>query len=155
MIEIVKYQKKYQMEIDAMLANIALEFEKHIYSKETEDTPLVPDVYWVALYNSNVIGTVGLALQNNYAILKRLFLKKEFRGQKFSLSNKLLLIALTYCVKNNIPVIYLGTMNQFIAAQRFYIKHGFHQILKKELPHDFMLNPSDDVFFKKLNITQE
>lgn len=152
MIEIVKYQKQHQTGIDELLRSISSEFENGIYTKETEQTPLVPDVYWVALINNDVIGTVGLSLVNNYAILKRMFLKKEFRGENIGLSAKLLKTALIYCADNKISELYLGTMSQFKAAQRFYIKHGFHQILANDLPSAFMLNPLDDVFFKKENI---
>lgn len=153
MIEIIKYQQKHQIGIDELLRSISLEFENGIYTKETEQTPLVPDVYWVALINNDVIGTVGLSLVNNYAILKRMFLKKEYRGKNIGLSTKLLTTALTYCCSNNISELYLGTMHQFKAGQRFYIKHGFERVVADDLPRDFMLNPLDNMFFKKHIIT--
>jgi hypothetical protein len=39
-------------------------------------------------------------------------------------------------------------MIQFKAAQSFYLKHGFIQILENELPDDFMKNLVDKVFFR-------
>lgn len=150
MINIVEYQKNHQTGINEMMINISSEFEIGIFSNETPQTPLIPDVYWVALIDGNIIGTVGLSLINDYAILKRMFIKKEFRGASIGLSNMLLKKAVSYCVSSKISEIYLGTMAQFIAAQRFYKKNGFDQILKNELPNDFMLNPLDSVFFRKV-----
>ncbi|NQZ22778.1 MAG: GNAT family N-acetyltransferase [Colwellia sp.] len=77
------------------------------------------DSYWIALVDDNVVGTVGLSLKNDYAILKSMFLQKEFRGASIGLSNMLLKKALTHCKTTKISEIYLGTMVQFKAAQRF------------------------------------
>ncbi|NQZ11343.1 MAG: GNAT family N-acetyltransferase [Algicola sp.] len=76
-------------------------------------------------------------------------LQKAFRGKDIGLSNKLLQTAMTYCSAAQISTVYLGTMQQFKAAQSFYIKHGFQQILEHQLPSDFMLNSLDSVFLKK------
>jgi N-acetylglutamate synthase-like GNAT family acetyltransferase len=150
MIHIVEYQKNHQASINEMMINISSEFEIGISSNESLKTPLIPDLYWVALMNGNIIGTVGLSLVNDYAILKRMFIKKEFRGASIGVSNMLLKRAITYCVSSKISEVYLGTMAQFIAAQRFYLKNGFDQILENELPSGFMLNPLDSVFFRKV-----
>lgn len=149
MIQVIEYIKEHQMGINEMMVDISLEFEGEIFAKATSQTPLIPDVYWVALFNDIVIGTVGLSLRSNYAILKRMMLKKEFRGKGISVSDKLLQTAMRYCLTAQFSDVYLGTMSQFKAAQRFYIKNGFYQILEQELPSDFMLNPLDSVFFKK------
>jgi len=149
MIQIVRYRKEHQLGIDVMMSTISLEFKCNMLSQDCSQTPLIPDVYWTALVDDSVIATIGLLVKNDYAILKRMMLTKEFRGKDISLSNKLLEVALTYCSAANISDIYLGTMNQFKAAQKFYKKNGFHQILKNELPNGFMRNPLDRLFFKK------
>jgi len=43
----------------------------------------------------------------------------------------------------------LGTMTQFVAAQKFYLKNGFESISKDELPEDFHPNPVDSLFYRK------
>ena len=153
MIKIVEYQKEHQVGINEMMINISLEFEHDIVSKDPSHTLSIPDIYWIALYNDTVIGTVGLSLNSGYAILKRMMLQKKFRGKEIGLSNKLLEIAMSYCSTHQISDVYLGTMIQFKAAQRFYNKHGFHQIQDQALPSDFIVNPLDSLFLKKCTYT--
>jgi N-acetylglutamate synthase-like GNAT family acetyltransferase len=148
-IKIVEYEKVHQVGIDEMMIKLSSEFERNIFSKNSLQTPLIPDIYWIALVDDNVIGTVGLSFKGDYAVLKKMFLKKTFRGEKIGVSNKLLKVAIAYCLDAKIFNIYLGTMIQFKAAQSFYKKNGFHQVLECELPNGFMLNPLDSVFFKK------
>jgi len=149
-IEIVSYQNFHQLDIDQMIKEIALEFDQPISSKPTDSTPLIPDKYWVALSNNEVIGTIGVVkIKTNFAVLKRMFLKKSFRGKIFGVSNLLLQTSINWCIENGIKQIYLGTMNQFKAAQIFYNKNGFKRISENELPHDFLHNPLDKVFFHR------
>ena len=148
MTRIVKYESAHQKEIDEMMHEIALEFDEQIFSKPTSESPIVPDNYWVALYKGKIIGTVGiLVVADDFGILKRMMLKKEFRGKEFGLSKLLLKTAIDWCNEHCISKLYLGTMNQFKAAQSFYINNGFKQISKNELPKNFLHNPLDKVFF--------
>lgn len=148
MTKIVRYTSAHQNGIDTMMNEIALEFDSEIFPKTTSETPIVPDKYWVAIDNGKVVGTVGvLVVDNNIGVLKKMMLKKEFRGKRFGISKKLLEIVIEWCKENNVSKIYLGTMNQFKAAQSFYTKNGFTQIPKSELPNNFLNNPLDNVFF--------
>jgi len=149
MIQIVKYTNSHQVGIDDMLNKIAMEFEKRIFCEKTSKTQLIPDLFWVALIDARVVGTIGLSIINGFAILKGMFLAKEARGSHLGFSQMMLDKALNYCIKTEISQLYLGTMSQFKAAQHFYIKNGFQPILKNELPQGFKLNPLDDVFFNK------
>jgi len=148
MIKIVIYESVHQNGIDKMMNEIAMEFDSKIFPKPTKETPIVPNKYWVALDNGKVIGTVGiLVAENNFGVLKKMILKKEFRGKEFGVSKKLLETVIKWCEKNSISKLYLGTMNQFKAAQAFYEKNGFKQISRNELPNNFLNNPLDKVFF--------
>lgn len=153
MIKIVAYQKEHQVGINEMMIDISLEFEHDIFSKDPSTTLSIPDIYWIALYDDTVIGSVGLSLKSGYAILKSMMLQKKFRGKEIGLSNKLLEIALSYCSTHQISDVYLGTMIQFKAAQRFYKNNGFHQVQQQALPHDFIVNPLDSLFFQKCTYT--
>lgn len=96
------------------------------------------------------MGTIGVdKIENNSVVLKRMFVQKSFRGKERGVAELLLQKALTWCKKENIDTIYLGTMNQFKAAHKFYEKNGFWQINKTSLPINFINNPVDDVFYKK------
>ncbi len=148
MTKIVTYKKIHQNGIDTMMNEIALEFDSEIFPKTKSDTSIIPDKYWVAIDNEKVIGTVGvLIIENSVGVLKKMMLKKEFRGKEFGVSKKLLKIVIEWCKENSISKLYLGTMNQFKAAQSFYKKNGFAQIPKSELPNNFINNPLDNVFF--------
>lgn len=147
---ITPYQNIHQSGIDDMMQEIALEFDEEISSKPTHTTPLVPDAYWVTLMNEQVIGTIGIVMvKNEFAILKRMMLKRSFRGKAFGISQLLLQTVLDWCVQNNVNQIYLGTMHQFKAAQIFYEKNGFQRISETELPSTFLTNPLDAVFYQR------
>jgi len=149
MIKIVPYKNVYQNDIDTMMNEIAAEFDTQIFSKPTNETPIVPNNYWVAIHNEKVIGTVGImVIKNRVGILKKMMLKKSFRGKELGISKLLLETVIHWCEQNDISKIYLGTMDQFKAAQLFYRKNGFKRISQNELPKDFLKNPLDTVFFE-------
>ncbi|WP_338813546.1 GNAT family N-acetyltransferase [Bernardetia sp. Wsw4-3y2] len=150
MTKVVVYESVHQNGIDEMMNEIAVEFEEQIFPKITVETPRVPDKYWVVLHNGKVVGAVGVVVvQNEFGVLKKMMLKKEFRGKEFGLSKLLLETVIEWTKENQISKIYLGTMNQFKAAQTFYKKNGFREILENELPLNFLKNPLDKVFFVK------
>lgn len=153
MIKIVPYKSTHQNGIDCMMTGIALEFDEDISPTPKNVTPIIPDMYWVAIIGDEIIGTAGvLSIGNNFAVLKNMMLKKEHRGKTIGISKTLLETVINWCENNQISKIYLGTMTQFKAAQLFYINNGFKRISKHNLPENFANNPLDDVFFVK-NIT--
>ena len=148
MIEIVPYESKYQAGIDLMMQEIAEEFIEPIMGGQQSNSVTFPDKYWVATYDGHVVGTAGLMIiKHEYGILKKMMLKKEFRGMVHNVAKLLLQTAIDESEKDQLECIYLGTMTQFKAAQSFYQKHGFQQIPEKELPADFLRNPIDTLFY--------
>jgi GNAT superfamily N-acetyltransferase len=150
MITIEPYNREFQNEINKMLFEISNEFETSIFHNGQPIKDIKYDKYWVALKGQEIVGTAAIVLiENRYAILKNMFVKKEFRGKRFGVSHTLLLKALHWCKSEKITNIYLGTMEQFIAAQKFYEKNDFHKIDRNQLPESFIHNPIDSVFYKK------
>lgn len=150
MITVKPYKSHFQEEINSMLLEISNEFESSIFSNDKKNKTIIYDKYWVAQKGQEIIGTVAILLiENGCAILKNMFVKKDYRGKRFNVSHTLLLKALNWCKSENITNIYLGTMEQFIAAQKFYKKNGFHKIDRNELPESFIHNPLDSVFYEK------
>ena len=148
MTKIVTYESAHQSGVDEMMNEIAKEFDEQIFPKPTSETPTVPNKYWVAVNDGKIVGTIGiLVVENDFGILKKMMLKKEFRGTEFGISKTLLETVIEWCKENRISKLYLGTMNQFKAAQYFYKKNGFKEISKNELPNNFLNNPLDKVFF--------
>ncbi|MFD2916325.1 GNAT family N-acetyltransferase [Psychroserpens luteus] len=153
MIKIIPYKNAHQNGIDAMMQDIDMEFKDSIFPKPTHEILIIPDAYWVAIINTKIIGTVAVInIENNFAILKNMMLKKEYRGKTQGISQSLLETVINWCEVKHIPEIYLGTMTQFKAAQSFYINNGFVKISEDKLPSNFLNNPLDTVFFVK-NIT--
>lgn len=151
-ISILPFQPAYQNGINEMMASIALEFREPIFSerstKITDVYLLSTNNYWVASDNGKIVGTIGIEkLSNNNSILKSMFIDKAYRGQ--GISNMLLETLLRWAKENNCNRVYLGTMTQFTAGQRFYEKNNFVQCAKMELPTDFTINTLDSLFYTK------
>ena len=147
MIEITPYQSIHQNRIDDMMTEIASEFNDNILSKPRSHTPNIPDAYWVAINNDKIVGTIALITVDDYGVLKKMMVKKEYRGKPLGTSKTLLETVVLWCKENNISKIYLGTMMQFKAAQSFYINNGFKRISEEKLPKNFIQNPLDSIFF--------
>lgn len=134
-----------------MMQAIALEFEEPIFSSSSlrivEVFALPGNKYWVAMADNKVVGTIGLMqLSDNNAVLKSMFVDKAFRGQ--SVSRLLMQMLIDWTTEHGCKEVYLGTMSQFMAAQRFYEKNGFERCNRTDLPSDFIANPLDSVFYR-------
>jgi GNAT superfamily N-acetyltransferase len=146
-IQIVLFEERHQPEVELLLASIGEEFSEPISTKNTNKTTLPADLYLVAVTENRVIGTISITrLEKENAVLKKMFLHKNYRGQ--GVAALLLLNVLNWAKGNGVNTIYLGTMTQFKAAQKFYEKHHFTMIGVEQLPGDFPINPIDSVFYK-------
>ncbi len=92
------------------------------------------DVFFVAEKDNKIIGTVGIKEDTDYtALLRRLFVKKEFRGKGFG--SKLLNKALNFCKKHNYKkVVFRGT-DMMQLALKVCLKNGFKEKDIINLPH--------------------
>lgn len=146
-IQIVLFEERHQPEVELLLESIGEEFPEPISTKNANRTTLPPDLYFVAVIENKVIGTISITrLEKDNAVLKKMFLNKNYRGQ--GVAALLLLNVLNWAKGNGINAIYLGTMTQFKAAQKFYEKHHFTMIGVEQLPLDFPINPIDSIFYK-------
>ena len=157
-IEIRIFKNEDQEQIDLLMEQIQEEFNEPILnssSKKISDLALSNGrFFWVANINQMIIGTVGiLKINDNTGILKSMFVSKQYRGIHWGISKKLLDVAKLWATENNLSELLLGTMDQFKSAQKFYVKNGFIEILKHQLPTEFELNPLDNKFYK-LNFQQ-
>jgi N-acetylglutamate synthase-like GNAT family acetyltransferase len=105
--------------------------------------------FWVALSESEVVGTISLLdIGNHQGALRKMFVKSEFRGQKEGVAQALLNTLLEWCQTKKFKEIYLGTTEKFLAAHRFYKKNNFIEISKSELPSAFPIMAVDVKFYK-------
>lgn len=102
--------------------------------------------FWIALSDGRVVGTIGLMLKENHcAVLKKFFVKKEFRSQKIGLAlyNELL----KYAVNKAVHSIILDTPAVAQASHRFYEKAGFRRISTAELPVPYSYPDRESILY--------
>lgn len=151
-IKIIPFQAAHQKDIDTMMNNIVLEFEEPILTTQAKkiiDVFGLPNHrFWVAVNDDKIIGTIGLVqLGYQNIVLKSMFVDQTQRG--LGVSNLLLKTLEEWAVHHYYKQIYLGTMTQFAAGQRFYSKNGFEKCTQADLPPDFIINPLDTIFYTK------
>ncbi len=141
--------------IDLILPIQRDEFGIPITVEQQPDLCSIPSFYqagkgdfWVARIGERVIGTIGLKdIGNAQAALRKMFVSTEFRGRKFGVAAQLLDRLLAEARERGITGIFLGTTDKFLAAHRFYEKHGFSEIRKELLPSSFPLMSVDTKFY--------
>nr|WP_294943944.1 GNAT family N-acetyltransferase [uncultured Mucilaginibacter sp.] len=105
--------------------------------------------FWGAFHNGELVGTIGIiAIGNNAGALRKMFVRKEYRGKELGIAQLLLDTLIAYCEQNQINAIYLGTVDMLKAAHRFYEKNGFTQLVKTALPQSFPLMGADTIFYE-------
>jgi N-acetylglutamate synthase-like GNAT family acetyltransferase len=152
-IQILDYAPHYQSQIDAMMVEIQSEFQEAITSVHST---IISQVYqdadqkfWIALSDDTVAGTIGIKFfSEGKAEIKRMMVSPKFRGKIHGTATLLMNQALAFANEKQVRDIYLGTMQQFVAAQKFYERIGFQPIEIDKLPMDYKINPMDTLFYK-------
>jgi GNAT superfamily N-acetyltransferase len=110
--------------------------------------------FWVAVSQGRIVGTIGLLdIGNNQAVLRKMFVIREFRGSGHGVAQKLLDTLLAWSASREIAEIFLGTTTKFLAAHRFYEKNRFLETPKSDLPSDFPIMAVDSKFYRR-RVTQ-
>lgn len=104
-------------------------------------------IFLGAFIDEKLVGTIALVkFSKEGAAIRKMFVKKEFRGKEFNIAQQLLEQLIKYSEENGIKDLYLGTVSILEAALRFYEKNNFIRIQKESLPADFPLMKPDNVF---------
>jgi GNAT superfamily N-acetyltransferase len=157
-VRIETYSKKHQHAVGQLIISIQRdEFEVPITLEDQPDLKNIETFYqtangnfWVALLNDNVIGTIALIdIGNQQVALRKMFVSKLFRGKPHNTGQLLMDEAFRWMVSKNVKEVILGTLDKFIAAQRFYRRNGFFEIAKENLPPNFPRMTLDNMFFIK------
>ncbi|MGF9872144.1 GNAT family N-acetyltransferase [Bacillus tropicus] len=156
-IHIVPYESKFQDEVVDLIVHIQQkEYNVPITKEDQPDLLEVETFYqkeygnfWVAIYDGKVVGTVALLdIGNHQVALRKMFVKKEFRGKEWGASHKLLQTAILWAENKKLKDIYLGTTVKFLAAHRFYEKNGFQSVDIEDLPKSFPVLQVDKKFYR-------
>jgi N-acetylglutamate synthase-like GNAT family acetyltransferase len=101
------------------------------------------------------VGTIGFKILDNFAIIRKMFVAKNFRGSPFKTAQKLLHALEAQITLKNIHSIYLGTTEFFKAAHQFYERNGYTEIQKEKLPPTFPIMKIDTKFYYKALIISQ
>lgn len=158
MITIQPFENQDTEQIVNLILNIQQnEFQVPITINEQQDLLDISNFYqqkkgnfWVAKHENEVVGTIALIdCGENIGAIRKMFVKKEFRGKEHGIAQKLLDILVESAQENQITNVYLGTLERLQAAIRFYERNGFTLIEKRNLPSVFPIMPVDTHFFEK------
>ncbi|UEQ77183.1 GNAT family N-acetyltransferase [Chryseobacterium arthrosphaerae] len=104
--------------------------------------------FWGAFIDGELVGSIALVKFDERAgAIRKMFVKKDFRGKELNIAQILLQILISFCHENGIDDLYLGTITVLKAAQRFYERNHFTKIEKEMLPVLFPLMSADDIFY--------
>lgn len=152
------FTKPYEDQVIDLIVGIQHgEYGVQITAEDQPDLKNIADFYqnkkgnfWIALNGNEVIGTISLVdIGSNQAGLRKMFVKKEFRGQPLKIGQSLMNTVFKWCKIKGIEQIFLGTVPHYYAAHRFYQKNGFKRIEKHYLPCSFHLMDADKWFYFK------
>ncbi|GGH11211.1 GNAT family N-acetyltransferase [Pedobacter zeae] len=134
-------QIEFKVDIDLAAQPDLLDIEKHYDGSG--------GAFWGAKLNGELIGTIALIAQAEHhaGAIRKMFVKKEFRGKDLGIAQALLETLIVYCGDNNLNKVYLGTKDILQAACRFYERNGFKQVRMEDLPVYFPRMPVDNVFY--------
>ncbi|SHF91641.1 GNAT family N-acetyltransferase [Chryseobacterium sp. OV279] len=104
--------------------------------------------FWGAFIDGELVGSIALVkFDEREGAVRKMFVKKEFRGKELNIAQELLEVLISFCRESGIDAIYLGTVNILKAAIRFYERNHFVQVEKENLPARFPLMSADNVFY--------
>lgn len=88
--------------------------------------------FWVAKADGELVGTIGLQrLDEQTAILRKMFVKRELRGATLKVAQQLFDRLLAAAHQLRFRTIYLDTPAIAAASHRFYERNGFVQVIDK------------------------
>lgn len=154
-LEIISIENQYANAVIDLVLNIQQnEFNINITLEDQPDLLDIKNFYhkdggnfWGAFIANELVGTIALVkFDEKGAAIRKMFVKKEFRGKEFSIAQKLLETLIGYGTENGIDDLYLGTVSVLEAALRFYERNHFGRIQKEMLPEAFPVMSADNVF---------
>jgi RimJ/RimL family protein N-acetyltransferase len=156
-IEISVYHPQYQAQVIELILKIQRdEFGLPITLDDQPDLLIIPAFYqqrngnfWLALDGNTVVGTIAaIDIGNSHLALRKMFVAVNYRGSSLGVAKNLLFNLINWSKLKNVHTVYLGTVDKFKAAHRFYEKNGFIRIGKFDLPTNFPRMEGDNIFYR-------
>lgn len=158
MIAIKPFQPQQQRQVAELIVQIQqAEFGVPVSRADQADLLDIAEVYqrdrgnfWVAHDGERLIGSLGLLdIGGEHGVLRKIFVQREYRGEKHRVAFKLLQALLAWARFSGVRRLYFGSTAQFMAAHRFYEKHDFSLIAREQLPTGFPARPVDTHFYQR------
>jgi len=106
--------------------------------------------FWVARQRGRIVGTIALKdIGGGIGALRKMFVHRDWRGSRPSVAAGLLDVLERTARKRGFGSLYLGTTARFLAAHRFYEKHGFTVVDPERLPAMFPRMAVDTRFYRR------
>ena len=156
-IEIAPFQRSFQDDVSRLIVGIQRdEFGIDISAEQQPDLQDIPGFYqerggfWVALAAGRVVGTISLLdIGDRQAALRKMFVRRDFRGPGQGVAQRLLQVLLEFARERGFREVFLGTTAKFLAAHRFYEKNEFHEVGRAQLPPAFPIMAVDTKFYRR------
>jgi N-acetylglutamate synthase-like GNAT family acetyltransferase len=104
--------------------------------------------FWIATLENELIGCIALERLNpSIGILRRFFVKKEYRGSKYNVAMDLYKTLLQKSIDLSLKKIVLDTPSVATASHRFYRKVGFQRFDINNKPTDFKYTDKQSILF--------
>jgi GNAT superfamily N-acetyltransferase len=153
-----KYSSQYHQQVVALILHIQRdEFGVPITVADQPDLNSIETFYqrgngnfWIARTESRVVGTIALIdIGNNELALRKMFVDSEYRGKPHNVGQALMDEVFDWMIIRNCVAVYLGTLERFVGARKFYEKNGFIKVSVDDLPKTFPRMKLDTTFYKK------
>ena len=157
-MEVIPFRAAFRDEVLDLIVGIQRgEFAIDITAEQQPDLHDIPGFYqvrggnfWVAVDDGRVVGTISLLdIGDRQGALRKMFVHRDSRGPHPGTAKRLLDALLDHARHREIREIFLGTTEKFLAAHRFYEKHGFAQVAIADLPADFPRMALDTRFYRR------
>lgn len=155
MVEIRRYDDRYKASVIDLVLDIQnCEAKIGLSLEEQPDLNDIPTYYQdlsgdfcVAINDGSVVGTIGLMrLNEDWAVLKKFFVRSDYRSRKVGLSlyNKLL----SFAKERGFKHIILNTPSVATKSHSFYRRAGFKNIGKNVLKVPYQYPDRDSLLFQ-------
>lgn len=142
MIEIRPYSPEYAGQVGPFVVGIQHEFGVPITLADQPDLSDIEHAYvkpgghfWLALDGKELVGTIALInAGSGIGVIRKMFVAPTFRGAPHRLGQRLLDTLMPWARAHGFTKLYLGTLEIFVAARRFYEKNGFSSFPQDKLP---------------------
>ncbi|WP_428568240.1 GNAT family N-acetyltransferase [Pseudodesulfovibrio sp.] len=105
--------------------------------------------FWLAFEGDELIGTIALKdAGDGVCALRKMFVRREYRGKGRGVAAGLMQTLLDWAGERGVAEIYLGTVDVYHAAHRFYEKSGFTEVSRHEVPASVPLMDVDVKYYR-------